>query len=194
MSKRFKSKLCAYCSENNATTEDHVFFRKFFQVEDRHNLPKAPSCAACNNEKSKLEHYLAAVLPFGARHGQALKNLREHVPRRLAKNPKLKTTLRQSMQPVWIPEDSGLYRKTSMVEIDTSKLESLLEFIGRGLAWHHWGVYLRPHDVVIVEFVPDSASPIFTAMTQRLTKCSTGARRPRHRHRQIPRYSGRKAT
>jgi hypothetical protein len=165
MGKKFKGKLCAYCSKSEARTGDHIFCRQFFQPEDRRNLPKAPACLTCNNQKSKLEHLLATILPFGARRSKAVTNLQDNVPRRLARNPKLKRTLLDSMRPVWMPEHSGLYRKTSMVEFDTSTLEGLLKFIGRGLAWHHWGVYLRPHDLVIVELVPDSASALFASVT-----------------------------
>lgn len=68
MSKKFKGMQCAYCLDAVATTVDHVFSREFFLVEDRGYLPEAPACKACNDEKSRMEHYLTAVLPFGGRH------------------------------------------------------------------------------------------------------------------------------
>jgi|ERR1700722_1420649 len=71
MSKKFKGMQCAYCLDAVATTVDHVFSREFFLVEDRGYLPEAPACKACNDEKSRMEHYLTAVLPFGGRHDQA---------------------------------------------------------------------------------------------------------------------------
>ena len=64
MSKKYKGKLCAYCTNKAAEAGDHVFSREFFLVEDRDDLPQAPICDSCNNAKSKLEHYLTAVLPF----------------------------------------------------------------------------------------------------------------------------------
>jgi len=94
MSKRFKSgELCVYCSKLPAVTGDHIFARKFFVESARANLPQAPVCATCNNEKSELEHYLTAVLPFGGRHPDALENLVSMVPKRLQRNAKLHRVL-----------------------------------------------------------------------------------------------------
>ncbi len=63
MSKRFRDKPCDYCLTNPSTaTGDHVFAREFFPEAARANLPKVPACESCNNEKSRLEHYLTAVL------------------------------------------------------------------------------------------------------------------------------------
>jgi hypothetical protein len=102
MSKKLRGKPCAYCVVRTATTDDHVFSREFFLVEDRNNLPKAPACAKCNGEKSKLEHYLTTVLPFGARHAQAMDNMQVNVPGRLAKNQKLHRQLQNGAQHAWL--------------------------------------------------------------------------------------------
>lgn len=48
VSKKFNGKLCAYCAKRKAETDDHVFAREFFLLEDRNNLPKAPACGPCN--------------------------------------------------------------------------------------------------------------------------------------------------
>ena len=165
MSKKFKGKLCAYCLSSTATTVDHVFAGEFFLVEDRHHLPKAPACQRCNSEKSKFEHYLTAVLPFGGRHTRAVANLESGVPGRLAKNQKLKKELWGSMEPAWMREGTGLYQHTSVIDFDSTKLEGLLKFVGRGLAWHHWKVYLRPGDVVSVMLMTDTASAVFASIT-----------------------------
>jgi hypothetical protein len=89
MSKKFKGKRCAYCSVRQVVTGDHIFAREFFVLSARADLPQAPICSECNNEKSKLEHYLTAVLPFGGRHAHASENLAVQVPKRLEKNAKL---------------------------------------------------------------------------------------------------------
>jgi hypothetical protein len=164
VSKKFKGKTCAYCARTKATTDDHVFSREFFLVEDRHNLPKAPACAKCNNEKSKLEHYLTAVLPFAGRHAQAVANLQTGVPGRLEKNLKLKRELLSSLKPAWLREGSGLYQRTSIVDFDGDKLVRLLKNIGRGLAWHHWKLYLRPDDEVSVILLPDMGNAVFQGL------------------------------
>lgn len=164
MSKRFKGKPCAYCATEKATTEDHIFAREFFTLEDRHDLPKAPACQICNRTKGKFEHYLTAVLPFGGRHTAAVDNLQTNVPGRLAKNQKLNKALLGSTKPAWLRENGGLYQQTGMVDFDGDKLIALLKFIGRGLAWHHWKVYLRPDDDVSVMLMPGMASAYFASM------------------------------
>lgn len=129
MSKRFKREICAYCAKATAITGDHIFAREFFPASRRDNLPQAPVCAACNNSKSKLEHYLTTVLPFGGRHSDASTNLAEMVPKRLGKNLKLHRQLAEG-------------HTGSAIPIDGEKLEQLFRFIARGLVWFHWRVYV----------------------------------------------------
>jgi len=164
VSKKFKGRPCAYCVVATATTDDHVFAREFFTLEDRYNLPKAPACPGCNNKKGQFEHYLTTVLPFAGRHPQAVASLERGVPGRLAKNQKLNRELLVSMKPAWLREDNGLYQLTRTVDFDGTKLEGWLGFVGRGLAWHHWNVYLRPGDEVRVMFMPDIGSAVFQCL------------------------------
>lgn len=88
MGKGYKGVPCVYCQECEADTADHVIARGFFPPDKRGDLPKAPACSECNNAKSKLEHTLTAIMPFGAQHGDAATVL-EMVEPRLAKNKKL---------------------------------------------------------------------------------------------------------
>jgi hypothetical protein len=129
MSKRFKGEQCVYCSTRPSFTGDHVFARQFFLESDRANLPQAPICKECNDEKSKLEHYLTVLLPFGGRHRQAVENLTSMVPKRLQRNVKLHRQLAESKLDHAIP-------------LEGDKLEELFALIARGLIWHHWRVYL----------------------------------------------------
>jgi len=155
--KKYKGKTCAYCSSRTATTEDHVFSRKFFVEEDRADLPKAPACNRCNNIKSGYETYLCTVLPLGGRHPQAVANA-EDVARRLAKNAKIARRLGGSTRPAWERDSTGLWRMTHVFDFDTTQLQGLLEFVGRGLAWHHWRLYLRPEDVAGSLFLTDTGN------------------------------------
>jgi hypothetical protein len=155
VSKKLKGKICVYCSKAAATTDDHVFAREFFLLEDRNNLPKAPACRKCNEEKSKLEHYLTAVLPFAGRHDQAVDNLMQNVTRRLPKNRRLSKDLVRTMQPAWIREGSGLFLPTMTINFDSGKLEELLKLVARGLTWYHWKTYVGPAYYASVMFMPD---------------------------------------
>jgi len=155
VSKKFKGKLCAYCAVATATTDDHVFAREFFLLEDRHRLPKAPACQKCNSGKSGLEHYLTAVLPFAAKHERAQESLRESLDRRLPRNNKLSNALMDSMKPAWMQEGSGLLLPTASIQFESVKLAELLKLIVRGLTWHHWNAYVGASDYADVMFMPD---------------------------------------
>ena len=133
-----------YCgAAPSTTTGDHVFAREFFINVRRGNLPKVPACEACNHEKSKLEHYLTAVLPFGARHTDSAQNLSTLVEPRLAKNAKLHSALSAGHGRVWSRE-GGLLVPVSTLPIDGDKIDRLFRFIIKGLLWHHWNVILDP--------------------------------------------------
>jgi hypothetical protein len=94
-SKRFKGLLCVYCLERKSVTGDHVFAREFFLPAQRSDLPQVPVCECCNNEKSRVEHYLTTLLPFGGRHSDSTENLKKQVPKRLERNHRLHSELRQ---------------------------------------------------------------------------------------------------
>lgn len=135
-SKRFSQHLCVYCQQRQSTsTGDHIFARQFFLEADRANLPKAPACEVCGVEKSRDEHYLTTVLPFGARHAANSTTLRTMVPPRLAKNRRLHRELADNLE-------LSAGSTPMMLPLDVTAVQRLFEKITRGLAWHHWGIYL----------------------------------------------------
>ncbi len=147
MSKRFKGKRCAYCAEREAVTGDHVFAREFFLVSERANLPQAPICDECNNRKSKLEHYLTTVLPFGGQHPTSLENLESMVPKRLRKNAKLHRELAAGQQRV-LTQTGGACQHIVTIPLDGPRLDELFAMIARGLIWYHWQIYLEKNYAV----------------------------------------------
>lgn len=136
---RFCGKTCVYCATDSSVTGDHVFARSFFLEEHRANLPLVPACTKCNNEKSKLEHYLTSVLPFGGRHAHARDNLQKQVPRRLKKNLRLHRELSEGRTVAELVDDGRLGRRT-VLPLRPGSLEELFRYIVRGLVWHHWRV------------------------------------------------------
>jgi hypothetical protein len=144
MSKQFRGITCVYCASAPSTpTGDHVFARKFFTSARRANLPKVPACKSCNDEKSRLEHYLMGVLPFGGRHSDAIQNLTELLPPRLESNAKLHQQLRSGQQRAWARE-GGLIVPALTLPIEGDKVAELFRFITKGLLWHHWQVRFDP--------------------------------------------------
>lgn len=141
--RQFRGKLCVYCRNRPATTADHIFSRQLFLVRNRGNLPQAPACQKCNNEKSQLENYLTAVLPFGGRHPDAHENLANLVPGRLAKNLRLHRELNAGRGQIWHMED-GIFRAAMTIPVEPARIGALFSLTARALAWYHWRQYLLP--------------------------------------------------
>ena len=164
MSKRFKGKLCVSCAGAKSTTADHIISRGFFLISDRSNLPQAPACNTCNNEKSRLEHYVTSLLPFGGRHSNAQTNLATMVPKRLRKNAKLHRKLTQETGTAWSEEGAGLVVPVMTVPFDSRRFETLFSFIVKGLAWHHWGIYLTSKHFAKAMMVSKAGEGVFDQM------------------------------
>jgi hypothetical protein len=149
MGKRFKGKICVYCA-GASETGDHILAREFVPVARRQHIPQVPACWRCNNDKSGLEHYLTAVLPFGGRHADAVANLQNDGQRRLKGNEKLHRELARGRSRLSTKEPSGLLVNALTVPIDSEKVEKLIGLIARGLIWHHWKIVLGPESFVDV--------------------------------------------
>jgi hypothetical protein len=158
MKTEFKGELCVYCGTPPADTADHVVCKQFFLENRRDNLPQAPACSACNNEKSKLELYLTTVLAFGGRHPDAAANLATKVPKRLKKNAKLLRELKAGF------DKSG--GKT--VPLDSARLNQLFAMIARGLAWYHWKVRLGTAYSANASAFNDAGEPFFDNILSQL--------------------------
>lgn len=142
MSKLYKSKTCAYCGKLGVSqTGDHVVARALVAEALRGEIPIVPACLACNGKKAELEHYAATVIPFGGRHEGASVSLERDLPRRLAKNQRLRRELASGQLRVW-SEESGLLVPSLTIPIDGERLEELVGYIVKGLMFHHWGVAL----------------------------------------------------
>jgi hypothetical protein len=151
--KRYKGKHCVYCGTAGSDTKDHIVAREFFLVNRRDGLPKAPACSRCNNAKSKLEHYLLSVLPFGGEHLDLVEILQSSVSKRLAKNLPLHRALSEGRGTTWTRTSSGLHVQTITLPVNTTALKELFAMIARGLIWHHWRTYLTKADFIDIEFL-----------------------------------------
>jgi len=136
-SKLYSNKVCVYC-RGVSTTSDHVVARTFFPNSMHEGIPKVPSCATCNNEKSKLEHYLATVLPIAGQHPVAKGIEAETVDRRLEKNGALKRELNKGYQEFREHAPPATY-------ISTFRHDDLVRYtalMAQGLLFHHFNVVL----------------------------------------------------
>jgi len=139
-----------------------VFARTLFLERRRGNLPKVPSCSECNNGKSQLEHYLATVLPFGGRHDDASDNLQEQVPGRLARNVRLHRDLAEGQETVEQQQaGEGAVAATIALPFNGQRLLNYMEFVVKGLLWHHWRILLSPEHGVRVIAPKNAAASLF---------------------------------
>ena len=141
-SKKFKDKVCVYCTSNQSDTADHVISRSFFPKDLRGGIPKVPSCAKCNSDKAALEHYASAFLPIGSTADTAMAVLEQDIERRLERNQKLARELKFGAQLRWEKSESGLFLPGLKLPINADFVEALFSMIGRGLIWHHFAVLL----------------------------------------------------
>lgn len=148
---------CTYCETGVSTAQgDHVFPRTLFLESRRDDLPKVPACKRCNDEKSRLEHYLTTVLPFGGRHADASVNLEEQVPGRLARNQRLHRELAAGRETIEVAGADGPRTGATAIPFEPQMLFKFTEFVVRGLLWHHWKTRLRPNCGVRV-IIPTNA-------------------------------------
>ncbi|MBD9663219.1 MULTISPECIES: HNH endonuclease [unclassified Variovorax] len=161
MSKKYRGKTCVYCAAVGASeTADHVVCREFFPLSARDNLPKVPSCQMCNGEKSYLEHYLTAVMPFGGAQAGAQEMLEEQISRRLERNEKLRAELSAGFSYRFVSKDGGPWQRQLAISFDGDRLNRLFGYILRGLAFHHWGLVFNKEHAVSASFVGEVARPL----------------------------------
>jgi hypothetical protein len=170
MSKRFNGLPCTYCTDRPSVTGDHVFAREFFLKTQRANLPQVPTCDQCNQDKSSLEHYLTAVLPFGGQHQDALTNLSEMVEPRLAKNKKLHRNLSANSSKLWTRTKSGLHVQSTALPFEPERLVELFKYIVRGVLFYHWNVRLAAEHFSEVVLLASDGQKLFADMLQKNAK------------------------
>ncbi len=176
-SKKYIGKTCVYCARALSATGDHVFARSLFPEEQRGNLPKVPACRACNEAKAELEHYLAALLPFGGRQPGSAEHLQATVPGMLAKNAALLRELRDGQEKVWTREATGLVQTTAL-PFQGERLDEYWALVARALSWHHWREIILPTTVVtsqcVTPFGQQVYAPLFDVAGARKVEVTLG--------------------
>jgi hypothetical protein len=137
MSKRFKGKACVYCG-GTSNSGDHVVARNFFPERLRADLPQVPACQSCNNEKSKIEHYLATVLPVGSTHPVAEEIAHGTLSKRLDKNMRLRNELADGVTQLSYFSDEVNFATSFRPDV----IEKYAALMARGLLYHHFQVLL----------------------------------------------------
>lgn len=148
MKRSFRGNACAYCNMRQATSEDHVFGRKFLPEDLRGDLPKVPSCDICNSKKSEYERYAMSIFPFASNHPAAQSMLMTKVKRRLEKDQRLARNLRNGQKDILLVNPDGRIDTTIGLPFDQKRSLQLFKMIIKGLLWHHWRSPLPAHYIV----------------------------------------------
>ncbi len=134
-----------------------------------------PTCEICNGEKSRLEHYLTTVLPFGSQRPDIITTLENSVAGRLRKNHKLHRDLAKGMTWVLTERQFGVPTPTVALPFDVDPLHKLIGYIVRGLLWYHWSVLLQAHhDVQVLSLTTHGAAAFANRLGLKVNQRVTG--------------------
>ena len=140
-------RLCAYCGQPGAKEREHVIARQFVPPEQvyRKGLPKVPSCGPCNRRKQQVEDGPAVLFQFGDGGEASGRVLTEEVPKRLAGNRRLYTSLRRGLRKVSVRLLCGIVVPTLAIHLSPREINDCyywLQFVTRGLYCFEFGVPL----------------------------------------------------
>jgi hypothetical protein len=168
-SKKFKGKTCAYCCrEGSSAVREHVIAREFVLERYRDHLPTVPACEACNTQKSALETYALAVLPFGSVLPHSEEYLRKNMERRLTRHPTLRRELGDGSSREWIRQN-GVMVPVLTMPLDHERINALVAMIVRGLFNYEFGFPLHRHwEVRGTNFLPAEEVVLLPNMINRL--------------------------
>ncbi len=157
-SKKFLNKTCVYCGiPSSSSTKDHVFAESFFEgVVKPSKLPQVPACVKCNNNKSDLENYLAATLPFASGLSNSVEILENSVPKRLQKNRKLHKELVMGTRPKWKfnPANGLIMPALEFIPFDNRKFAKWLLYVIKGVAFSHFNMIASDSNSIGVIILP----------------------------------------
>jgi len=159
--KRLQGQTCAYCGAP-AETSDHVLARSFFPKSQWAGLPEVSACKACNNDKSRLEGYLATVLLFGGRHADAQPNLLDMGERRLAGNLALHRVFQKGHGRAWAKADSGVVVPSMTVPIDAEQFTDYFKLVAQGLIRFEFGdTFAESDHIEVITATEIAGAPLF---------------------------------
>jgi len=166
------SQVCVYCVQNEADTEDHVVPEGLFEHAPETGYIRVPACYTCNNGLSRDEEYfLVAILAEATAHSatanRVLDRLAEDHRSGRRRRTGLALALLEKARPVDVYSPGGIYLGTAEgLELDTTRVNRVLDKIVRGLFFHHVGRRLSQDAAVYVEIKPDldrMQSPVIAA-------------------------------
>ena len=160
--------LCVYCVKREATTEDHVIGRGFFDEPPAGGYIKVPACYPCNNKvySRDEEYFLVALLAEATHKSPAADRVLSRLAKSHASGRRRLTGLARKLQAntrlLEVHSPAGLYLgRAAALALDTARANRVLEKIVRGLFFHEFDrplprtaqllVEVKPSDEVLAE-------------------------------------------
>jgi hypothetical protein len=115
-----------------------VIARQFFPAEQRFRsgLPQVPACPKCNSAKQRVEDGPGVILQFGHSSDASSKLILGRVLRTLAKNDRLRRSLRQSLRDATLTQPDRLKVPGMVITLshrELADLWALFRYVARGL-------------------------------------------------------------
>ncbi len=148
---------CAYCGGPLGETDDHVIARQFFPAENRYRsgLPQVPACPKCNGAKQRVEDGPGVILQFGHSSDASMKLILGRVRRTLAKNNRLRQSLRASLRDTTLTQPDGFKVPGMVITLSPRELADLwawFRYVARGLYCFELGAVLpADHTIHLVK-------------------------------------------
>lgn len=147
---------CIYCSNEKATTRDHVPPKSFFPKPRPSDLLTVPCCLKCNKATEKDEELFLATFMFSqagvSKEGKRL--WAEKINRMYEKNKGLRRIISNSLKHYHTFTPAGIYAGGKMtIEPNLPRAKRVVEKIVRGLYFHQYHVPLPNEKEVLVEFL-----------------------------------------
>ena len=173
-----------YMCDAQPTSVEHVPPKCLFPAQKdlppgvvlRHQLITVPSCDAHNGAKSKDDLYLQYALVFAIPTNVIGRNhFAAAVRRRIDERPALATAMMENPQPVVaVDKATGIAERTVAVDIDRARLDGVLEHVGRGLHFHHFGTQwtgpLQVHPEFLMTSLDPAVAPALNAPRERFVE------------------------
>jgi hypothetical protein len=161
------SNYCYWCGKP-ATSREHVPPKCIFpenkdsiKAEDfRQNLITVPSCELHNLAKSTDDAYLFGILSLNCDSNETgQRQATTKFVRALRRSKGLgRAVIRQPRKSFILDRSKGLILNTAKITVDRNRLECILEHIGRGLHYHHFGRSFAGQLKICIEFMIDHGS------------------------------------
>ena len=154
-----KGEVCYYCGEKSSTKE-HIPPECFFPKGSKVQLFTVPACVKHNNAKSKDDEYVKVLFTTSAdlMLRKDLSYVIDKSERALERNPAFKATVLDDPEPAVVVLPCGTYVPSTSHKIDIPRLLRFLEFLARGLFYHHEKEVWKGRVKVVLHFLlrPDA--------------------------------------